>query len=191
MPTFTKTVTMSGNSNYSITFTVTEVLPSDYIQTNKTNVDYTLTVTKSAGSGYWDYNEENPVVVSINGSTIVNTNISYDFRNSTPKTITLASGTVTGIAHNSDGTKTIAVSGSFTDNGNSLGSATASGNLTLTTIPRYTTITNFTVSKRNETSLTFNWGTADTIDYAWYSTDNGSIIVVMYLKQHIKSQHNH
>ena len=174
MPTFSKTVTMSGNSNYSITFTVTEVLPSDYIQTNKSNVNYTLTATKSAGSGYWDYNEENPVVVSINGSTVVNTNISYDFRNSTPKTITLASGTVTGIAHNSDGTKTIAVSGSFTDNGNYLGSATASGNLTLTTIPRQTTITSFTVSKRNETSFTFNWGTADTIDYVWYSTNNGS-----------------
>lgn len=174
MPTFTKTVTMSGNSNYSITFKVTEVLPSDYIQTNKSNVNYTLTATKSAGSGYWDYNEENPVVVSINGSTVVNTNISYDFRNSTPKTITLASGTVTGIAHNSDGTKTIAVGGSFTDNGNYLGSATASGNLTLTTIPRQTTITSFTVSKRNETSFTFNWGTADTIDYVWYSTNNGS-----------------
>ena len=174
MPTFTKTVTMSGNSNYSITFTVTEVLPSDYIQTNKSNVNYTLTATKSAGSGYWDYDEENPVVISINGATVVNTNISYDFRNSTPKTINLASGTVTGIAHNSDGTKTIAVSGSFTDNGNYLGSATASGNLTLTTIPRQTTITSFTVSKRNETSLTFNWATADTVDYVWYSIDNGS-----------------
>ena len=46
--------------------------------------------------------------------------------------------------------------------------------VTLETIPRYTSITNFTVSKRNETSFTFNWSTADTVDYVWYSTNNGS-----------------
>lgn len=46
--------------------------------------------------------------------------------------------------------------------------------VTLEGIPRYTTITSFTVSKRNETSFTFNWNTADTIDYVWYSTNDGS-----------------
>ena len=130
------TQTMSGDSRYSIKLTVTEVIPSDYITTNKTNVNYTLTATKSAGSGYWNNNANNPVKVTINGTDVVNTNIAYDFRNATPKTITLASGTVTGIEHNADGSKTIAVSGYFKDNGNSLGQATASGNLTLTTIPR-------------------------------------------------------
>ena len=130
------TQTMSGDSRYSIKLTVTEVIPSDYITTNKTNVNYTLTATKSGGSGYWNNNANNPVKVTINGTDVVNTNVAYDFRNATPKTITLASGTVTGIEHNADGSKTIAVSGYFKDNGNSLGSATASGNLTLTTIPR-------------------------------------------------------
>lgn len=130
------TQTMSGDSRYSIKLTVTEVIPSDYITTNKTNVNYTLTATKSGGSGYWSSSTINPVKVTINGTDVVNTNISYDFRNATPKTITLASGTVTGISHNADGTKTIAVSGYFKDSANSLGQATASGNLTLTTIPR-------------------------------------------------------
>lgn len=130
------TQTMSGDSRYSIKLTVTEVIPSDYITTNKTNVNYTLTATKSGGSGYWSSSAINPVKVTINGTDVVNTNISYDFRNATPKTITLASGTVTGISHNADGTKTIAVSGYFKDSANSLGQATASGNLTLTTIPR-------------------------------------------------------
>lgn len=41
-------------------------------------------------------------------------------------------------------------------------------------IPRYTTITSFTVSKRNETSVTFNFTATDVCDYAWYSKDNGS-----------------
>lgn len=130
------TQTMSGDSRYSIKLTVTEVVPSDYVTTNKTNVNYTLTATKSGGSGYWNNNANNPVKVTINGTDVVNTNVAYDFRNATPKTITLASGTVTGIEHNADGSKTIAVSGYFKDNGNSLGQATASGNLTLTTIPR-------------------------------------------------------
>ena len=130
------TQTMSGDSRYSIKLTVTEVIPSDYVSTNKTNVNYTLTATKSGGSGYWYNSATNPVKVTINGTEVVNTSVAYDFRNSTPKTITLASGTVTGIEHNADGSKTIAVSGYFKDNGNSLGQATASGNLTLTTIPR-------------------------------------------------------
>lgn len=130
------TQVMSGDSRYSIKLTVTEVIPSDYITTNKTNVNYTLIATKSGGSGYWSSSAINPVKVTINGTDVVNTNISYDFRNATPKTITLASGTVTGISHNADGTKTIAVSGYFKDSANSLGQATASGNLTLTTIPR-------------------------------------------------------
>lgn len=130
------TQTMSGDSRYSIKLTVTEVIPSDYITTNKTNVNYTLTATKSGGSGYWSSSAINPVKVTINDTDVVNTNISYDFRNATPKTITLASGTVTGISHNADGTKTIAVSGYFKDSANSLGQATASGNLILTTIPR-------------------------------------------------------
>lgn len=170
MATFTQT--MSGDSRYSVSLTVTERTYS--VENNTSDVDYVLTATKASGSGYWDNSAENPISVVINGSTVVNTNVSYNFTASTPVTIILASGTVTGIAHNSDGTKTIAVSGSFTDRGNSLGSATASGNLTLTTIPRQTSITSFTVAKRTETSLTFNWATADTIDYVWYSTNNGS-----------------
>lgn len=134
MATFSRT--LSGDSRYSITLTVTESIPSDYISTNKTNVSYTLTATKSSGSGYWDNVVQNPVRVVINGSTVVNKTIAYDFTGSTPKTITLASGTVTGISHNADGSKTIAVSGYFQDIDNGLGSATASGNLTLTKIPR-------------------------------------------------------
>lgn len=81
------------------------------------------------------------------------------------------------VSHNNDGTGSVNIAGSVTGpSGTSLAGNTSSGNQTVTldTIPRYTTITSFTVSKRNETSLTFNWKTADTIDYAWYSTNNGS-----------------
>lgn len=137
----TYTSTLSNNSNYYITLTITETVPSDYISTNKTNVNYNLTMTKTSGSGYWDDAARNNVRVVINGSTVVNRDITYDFRGSTPKTITLASGTVNGISHNNDGKKTINVSGSFTDPTGDLGSATASGTFKLKDIPRGATVT--------------------------------------------------
>ena len=42
------------------------------------------------------------------------------------------------------------------------------------TVPRYASISSFSVSKRDETSVTFNWKTNATVDYVWYSTNNGS-----------------
>lgn len=44
----------------------------------------------------------------------------------------------------------------------------------LTVAPAYATITKFNVHKRNETSVTFEWSTSNTCDYAWYSKDNGA-----------------
>jgi len=40
--------------------------------------------------------------------------------------------------------------------------------------PAYTSITSFTVAKRSETTVTYNFTTADTVDYVWYSVNNGS-----------------
>ena len=42
------------------------------------------------------------------------------------------------------------------------------------TVPRYASISSFSVAKRDETSVTFNWKTNATVDYVWYSTNNGS-----------------
>ena len=129
MAKFTKT--LSGDSRYSIELEVKET--STNISENTSVVSYTLKATKSSGSGYYTSSKTNVVKVSLDGSEIVNKKIAYDFTGSTPKTITLASGTKT-ITHNADGSKTIACSGYFKDAENSLGSATASGNLTLTAL---------------------------------------------------------
>lgn len=169
----TYSATMSRDNRYSITLTITETIPSDYISTNQTLVNYTLTATKSSGGGYYSNNKINPVVVKINDTTVFNDTITYNFSGGTPKTITLASGTSSRIAHNSDGTKTINVSGSFEDKANSLGSATASGTFALTTIPRYASC-NQSLSSKTETSIVMNWSSDSTCDYVWYSTNNGS-----------------
>ena len=128
MATFKKT--LSGDSRYKVELTVTEEEPTSAdIASNSSRVTYSLDLTKSSGSGYYTSNKNNPIKVVINGETVVNKNISYDFRNHS--SINVASGTKP-IQHESDGTKTIACSGYFKDSNNSLGSATASGNLKLT-----------------------------------------------------------
>lgn len=129
MATFKKN--LSNDSRYSITLTVNETSTS--IANNTSTCSYSLTATKSSGSGYYTSSTTNPIKITINGEVLVNKKIAYDFTGSTPKTITLASGTTT-ITHESDGTKTIQCSGYFKDANNSLGSATASGSLTLTAL---------------------------------------------------------
>lgn len=131
------TATMSNDSRYTIKLTVTDTGGYDAVN-NTSTVNYTLTATKSSGSGYYNEYARSPVIVTINGVQEVNTKVAFDFRGSTPKTITLASGTSGAIKHNDDGTKTINVSGTFTDGSSSgsRGTATASGIFTMVTIPR-------------------------------------------------------
>lgn len=79
------------------------------------------------------------------------------------------------VPHCSDGTSKLRLYFYFAGNsGTAFTYAETNAIITLETIPRQTSISSFTVSKRNETSFTFNWQTADTIDYLYYSTDNGS-----------------
>lgn len=151
MATFTKN--LSNDSRYSITLEVNETLPSDYVSTNKTNVAWKLTATTTSPYGRWD-SSGRPVTVSINGSTVFSATVPYDFRGSLP--ITLASGTTTGISHNDDGSKTIACSASVDWSDNSLGTATASGNLTLTTIPRASEPTCSNVTLGNAVTINTN-----------------------------------
>ena len=83
---------------------------------------------------------------------------------------------VYSIPHNDDGTKTVRIKvemynssyGSY-----SPGYCVVDQDFTLTTIARYTKITTFTVSKRDESSLKFNWAAENTVDYVWYSINNG------------------
>lgn len=124
---------LSGDSRYSLKLEVNET--SYNTENNTSEVSYVLTATKSSGGGYWSNSSINPVNVVLNGEMVVDKKVSYNFSTSTPCTITLASGTKP-ISHNGDGSKTISVSAYFSDNANSLGSATVNGNVTLTTIPR-------------------------------------------------------
>ena len=49
-----------------------------------------------------------------------------------------------------------------------------SGTYQLDVAPAYTSITGFSVRALSETSVRFNWSASNTVDYVWYSTNNGS-----------------
>lgn len=89
---------------------------------------------------------------------------------------TLISKTQT-VTHNTDGTKSISIAASIdldiTWGGVSIGTISGSGTMTLTKIPRYATVTQ-SLAARTETTISMNWTSDSTIDYIWYSTNNGS-----------------
>lgn len=129
--------------------------------TNVRTISYTITAVGGSSSNYYHHNN----TVSINDTNVYTGGASdYISTNTVLKTGTFS------INQSSTTTLTVKMNGGiyvYTDNINTTQS------WTLDTIPRYTSITSFSVDKRNETSFTFNWQTADVIDYAYYSTDNG------------------
>lgn len=136
------------------------------IANNRTKVNWTL---ESIGGSSGHYATK--VIVNINGTEVYSIDKGYSY-DAFPVTKGSTSGNIY-VGMNSDGTHSpITI---YMDAAIYVSSTTRySDTYVLPTIPRYTSITSFTVSKRNETSFTFNWKTADTIDYLWYSTNNGS-----------------
>lgn len=89
-------------------------------------------------------------------------------------TTTLISGTK-DIYHNPNGTKTFAVSISGWTWESTWTSANNSSNpFVLDTIPRYTTVSTWSVASKTETSITLNWKTADTCSQIRYGTSTSS-----------------
>ena len=77
------------------------------------------------------------------------------------------------VTHSSDGSKTCNISATMSSNDFSPSYCSASGDVTLSTIPRYATVSQNLQSK-TETTVTVDWTSDSTVDYIWYSTDNGT-----------------
>lgn len=146
-----------ANGHHKFTLTVTETSYS--IENNTSVVSFSLKISKVHG-GYdynWGTNNASAYTetVNINGTTYTAHNGKYDGSSTT----TYISGTQT-ITHDADGSKTITCSFSVDDKtGQSYtsGDASASGTLTLTTIPR--------ASSFNASSYSGTLGTAMSITY--------------------------
>lgn len=147
---------------------LTVVEESTSIANNTSTVKWTLESIGGSASYYTIYNCK----VVVNGQTVYNPGtVAWDSYNFPAKTGS-KSGTIT-VNHNADGTASPI---GFELHGKVFysGDENKTGTLSLSTIPRYTSITSFSVAKRNETSVKFSFTTADACDYAWYSKDNGS-----------------
>lgn len=150
MAEYTKTLSGgSASSQYRIRMVVTE---SDVnINNNTSKVNVTAYIDKLKGTGYFS-NDGKPWNIKIDGSTVASGNKTYDFRNYT--TLTLGSGSKT-ITHNSDGSKSVAVSAYF-NSSPYLGSATVSATFNLTTIARTSSISSITGGSELNQSVTVN-----------------------------------
>jgi microcystin-dependent protein len=140
----------SLGSQYTLRLRVT--LASQSVSGNSSVVNWSLVAIKNSGSGYYTFSAKG-YGWNINGNSGSGAK-TYDFRDYSA--LTLASGSYT-IPHNSDGTKSISVSGFFNpDNGSGFGNGSASGTFTLPTIPR--------ASQPTLSASRFDAGTAVTIN---------------------------
>ena len=143
--TWTTTCSGTYGSKYTLRLQCTQHKRN--VAANTSNVTVTLTCYRPDGSSSGAYSltaSKNNAKLSVNGVQRVNRNLAIDMRNG--KVVTLA--TWTGdIAHNSDGSKTVAISGSFTmapAGGCSGGSISKSWSLV--SIPRASSIASVTSS---------------------------------------------
>lgn len=162
-----------ARGHHRFTLNVSETYVSDGAN-NYSTVSWELILSRIDGNWDWRYSATVPVKykVNIDGNEYTGNIMSYDG----VSTVTVDSGSL-NIGHNSNGAKSISFSFEVWDNvsANYLpGYASGSGSMDLTTIGRYATITYFSVSQRDETSVQFNFSTDVGCDWAWYSTDGGS-----------------
>ena len=133
--------------------------------TNKSTVTVTVTASKSSSSTADTYGNQT-TDVTVGSASQSN---SGSFRLSPSKTVTLFSKSFT-VAHNADGSKSVKISVNV---GGNIIYANGSQTVTLDKIPRYATVNQSLISK-TETSATMWWTSDATVDYIWYSTNNGS-----------------
>jgi len=141
----------SGDSRFSLIMNVSESYVSGGAE-NYSNVDWNLQLKSTSSYRTYTNYAKNPLVAYVDGQQVFNQNIAYDLQNNT---VTVASGTVR-VYHNSDGTKTIGFSASFTDNSNGKGSASCSSSMGLTTIGRYA-VTNSVSGSNIESNFSVNY----------------------------------
>lgn len=159
-----------ANGHHTLVFNINET-SVDKVN-NKSIVSWSIQLIADSGWGFSTIGST--LSATIDGASVYN---QYAQRSCNGgSTVTWASGTKE-IQHSTDGSKSINFSCSYSQGSSSSwtpGNASLNGTLPLTKIARYTSISTFKVDKKDETSVKVTYGTADTIDYLWYSKDNGS-----------------
>lgn len=156
-----------STSNQYIKYRIIVTENSQSIANNTTNITVTVSVWRT-NTGYTSYGS-GTCYCGINGTTYsASITPSQKF---TYNSYTQVFSKTLNIGHNADGSKTIWVSSLI--NHSVFSSSDQGFNVTLTKIPRYATSTQ-SLSSKTETTITMLWRSDSTIDYIWYSSNNGS-----------------
>jgi hypothetical protein len=136
----------SSGSKYDLWISATQ--NSQNASNNQSNVTISLYLKRNDGysaSAHNLYELQNTVKLSVGGVERINKNIKIDTRNGATVLLCTWTGDLT---HNSDGTLSVSINGSFSINSSNLTGGSASGALVCTTIPRCSTAT-FSVTAVN------------------------------------------
>lgn len=125
-----------GNSSGSLYLNVYVEQGSQSITDNTSTVNWRMTVSRTGA--YYTRNQQGDSTLSLNLDGR-NVHYSYPTWETSGEEYTLASGSST-ISHNADGTKTLPISCTFNPNNGLHGTITVSASLSLTTIPRSSSV---------------------------------------------------
>ena len=125
-----------SNSSGSLYLNVYVEQGSQSITDNTSTVNWRMTVSRTGA--YYTHNQQGDSTLSLNLDGR-NVHYSYPTWETSGEEYTLASGSST-ISHNADGTKTLPISCTFNPNNGLHGTITVSASLSLTTIPRSSSV---------------------------------------------------
>ena len=139
---------------------------SQNITDNTSTVNWRMTVSRTGA--YYTHNHQGDSTLSLNldGS---NVHYSYPTWETSGEEYTLASGSST-ISHNADGTKTLPISCTFNPNNGLHGTITVSASLSLTTIPRSSSVSVSAGVIGSSVTININRQSSSfkhTVRYAW------------------------
>lgn len=147
------------NRYYKLTWTATQS-----ISDNTSTIKWTLSAETDAT--YKNWYAERTLKLKIDGSTVFSKTDRVERYNGVIKT------GETKLTHNTNGSKEFKVSIEAAVYGSSV-NVTGDKTFTLDNIPRYATATQ-SLNSKTETTIKMNWESDSTIDYIWYSKDNGA-----------------
>ena len=136
---------------------------------NSSRVDVRLYARRTDGGRSYNYSTSNNFWVQCNGSTQYET---YTQVSGSGWTLVCAKSFTVG--HNSDGSKTVNISGGGSIPGTTFNINSYSVNVALDHIPRYASITSWTNTDVTQVSASFSWGVDSTCDFLQYSLNGGS-----------------
>lgn len=155
-----------SNSSGSLYLNVYVEQGSQSITDNTSTVNWRMTVSRTGA--YYTHNHQGDSTLSLNLDG-QNVHYSYPTWETSGEEYTLASGSST-ISHNADGTKTLPVSCTFNPNNGLHGTITVSASLSLTTIPRSSSVSVSAGVIGSSVTISINRQSSSfkhTVRYAW------------------------